>query len=253
MNSLQHKGSNMNALKHSLIWFFLILLCGLPISFLAFGSDIQTQHSSLYPYRSTVELQDEFIFGQSASGDLGELGWTITGVTIIPGETNRPGLFQLNTTAVSGTIVRINGPAFTLFTGATNHRVLFVTRLNTNDANTVARVGSMNQTATNPPANGIYFEKLAADTNWFCIARTGGVETRTDSTIAVNTSFTTHTYVRDSVGVRYFINGAEVCSITTNVPSAVNLTPGLQLVNTAAAVKTMDGDYFEMTINGLSR
>ena len=237
------------------IVYLLVAFCfiGLPISFLAFGSDLQTRNSSLYPFQSMVELQDEFLFGQAASGDLGELGWAITGVTIIPGETNRPGLARLDTTAVSGTISRINGPAFTLFTGATVHKVLWLTRLNTNDVNTAARVGSMNQSATNPPANGIYFEKLAADTNWFCIARTGGVETRTDSGIAVSTSFVNHMYLRNSSEVLYFINGAQVCSISTNVPSAVNLTPALQIVNSAAANKTLDVDYFEMAISGLAR
>lgn len=242
----------MDSLKKSLIWFFIILLCGLPFSFLAFGSDIQSQQSPLYPYRSSVMLQDDFLTG-NGSGSWGDLGWLSAGtVSIIGSEVNRPGIVRLDTGAVSATQARISFSNSAAYDPANPHRILWMARVNTNDANTTIRIGAGNSVATSPPTHGIYFEKLDADTNWFCVTRSGGVQTRTDSTTAVDTNFNTFLFVRNSSGATFYINGTQVCSQSTNIPTAF-VSPYVFIVNSAAAAKTVDADYYEGYFFGLTR
>lgn len=251
MNSLQHKGSNMNALKHSLIWFFLILL-SVQFEFPAFGSNLKSRQSSLYPYQSVIELQDEFNTGTTVSGSVGNLGWsfdisTSGVVTIVNSETNRQGIIQLATGTTINSIPGLRWAGVNNLDTANNYSSLTITRLNTNDANTVVRIGVSTNPLTTPPTSGIYFEKLTGDTNWFCITRNGGVQTRTDSSTAVTTSFTKHFIRRNSASVVFLIDGVQVCSHTTNIPS-VDATPTINIQTTAAASKTIDVDYAEYKI-----
>lgn len=246
----------MDSLKKSLIWFFLILLCGLPISFLAFGSDIQTQINPLYPFRSSIFLQEDFISGSNTNGTIGVLGMGITGGTagVIASEANRFGLIRRDTGAVAGTVANTNliPNISTAFTVTNPHQVIWVVRLNVNNNNTEARHGSMNLITANPPANGIYIEKAAADTNWFCVTRSGGVQTRTDSGVAVDTNFHTFRYTLNSSGAMFSIDNAGVCGThTTNLPTGF-ATPTSQLSNIDAVAKSADYDYFQFNV-GLTR
>ncbi len=238
------------------IVYAVILACfiGLPISFLAWGSTLQTQQNPGYPPQSMVLIQEEFLTGTAATAQIGTHGWNSAGtISNRPGETNRPGIIRVDTGAVSGTIARINGLGADNFIPDQNHSVTAYYRLNTNDANTTTRIGAGNSFGSATPSNGIYFEKLDADTNWFCVARNGGVQTRTDSTIAVNTNFNSFRYVRNSSGIQYFINNTAVCgTISTNITTTA-LSPGVTILNSAAAAKTFDLDYFEFRMFGLSR
>lgn len=237
------------------IIYLVLALCfiGLPFSFFAYGSDFQTQPSTLYPFQSTIELQDEFATGIASSGNVGNLGWNTTGtVTAAVSVANRIGLYNLSTTAVSGTVARINWFANNIIDPAAPTQAMFVFRANHNDANTTLRVGSVANLSANPPDNGIYFEKLDADTNWFCVTRSAAVQTRTDSGIAVSTSFVNLTYKRNSSGAIFFIDKTQVCSQSTNIPTTF-LSPIFFIINSAAAAKTMDVDYFQIRIDGLTR
>lgn len=246
----------MDSLKKSLIWFFLILLCGLPISFLAFGSDIQTRQSSLYPYQSMIEQQDDFLGGNTVSGSIGTLGWSSAGTltSAVSSTANRIGLIQIDTTAVAATQARINfSQNSAVFDPSLPHSILWALKLDTNDANTTFRFGATNPVQNNPPANGIYFEKLDADTNWFCVTRSGGVQTRTDSTIAIDTNYHTFTYTRTSTGVVFSYDNTAVCGThTTNIPTTF-INPVVFIINSAAASKTATIDYTQQRIYGIVR
>lgn len=229
----------------------LILSAGL-----ACASDLSVPQSTLYPFQNSIALQDEFVTGINTSGTVSTLGWTLSGGTNTnqASETNRLGLFRKSTSAVINTlgVIALYGSS-----GAIDPtlpaRMVWAVRLNTNDANTTVRVGSANSAFANPPTHGIYLEKLDADTNWFCVARAAGVETRTDSTVAVSTSFITMRITRNSSGVQFSLNGVNVCSlITTNIPTAF-VNPGVSLINSAAADKSIDLDYFQLSISGIVR
>lgn len=246
----------MQSLKHSLIWLFLFILLGLPFSFVAFGSDLRSQQNTLYPYRSSIFLQDDFLSGTTSGGNVGELGFTISGgtATIQASAANRLGVIRRDTSAVINTATTM--PLYASSSAidpSLSHSVFWIARVNTNDANTQLKIGSQNSAFSLAPGEGIYFEKLDPDTNWFCVTRAGGVQTRTDSTVAVSTNFDTFFYQRNSSGVTFKINNADVCGThTTNIPTAF-INPSVSIQNSAAAAKTVDIDYFEFILTGLTR
>lgn len=247
----------MNTICKAIIWLILsVCFVGLPFSFLAFGSDIQTQQSTLYPFRSMIEIQDDFMGGNTTSGSIGTLGWSSSGTltAAVSSTTNRLGLVQIDTTAVAATQARINfGQNSVVFNPSNPHNILWALKLDTNDANTTFRFGASNPVQNNPPANGIYIEKLDADTNWFCVTRSGGVQTRTDSTIAVDTNYHTFTYTLTSSGVVFSYDNTAICGVhSTNIPTTF-IDPVVYIINSAAASKTATIDYFQQRIYGLTR
>lgn len=226
-----------------MIYILLIILSTI-CSSLSYASDLKSRSSSLYPYQSGVEYQDDF---------LGSIGTGIFGVfngasANIGGLASRPGILRRDTSAVINTVAGISlGQGGSMLSPSDEHIVLWIQRLNTNDANTTVRIGSYDSPVLNPPVDGIYFEKLDADTNWFCVTRAGGVQTRVDSTVAVTTNFVTFQYTRNSSGVIFKIGSSNVCgTMTTNIPTA-GLRPSGQIINSVAASKTYDLDYFQFT------
>lgn len=236
------------------------LLIGLLIGSLAIeslASELGTQKNTLYPPQSSVIVQEEFISGGTTSGTVGTLGFGVvaSAVTGQPGIANRPGIMRIDTGAVSGTVARLvlYPASASAISPSVPQEVLWITRLNNNDANTTVRIGSFAGVGANPPDDGIYIEKLDADTNWFCITRIATVQTRTDSSVAVTTNFTKLFYRRNSTGVTFSIDGVDVCGThTTNIPT-VQTDPAVQIVNSAAAAKTLDMDYFQMKYTGITR
>lgn len=87
-------------MKHiARIILFVFLAC-LP----SYASDLQQQQSTLYPYRSMIEIQDDFMFGIGTSGNIG-YGWGFANGSVawIPSEAGgRIGLLRRDTTAVRG-------------------------------------------------------------------------------------------------------------------------------------------------------
>lgn len=220
------------------------------------GSDLQIQQSKLYPYKSIIEIQDDFIGGNTISGSIGVLGWLSNGTLTASSAstTNRMGVVQIDTTAVINTPARINfGQNSFVYDPSNPYSLLWALKLDTNDANTTFRFGASNPVQNNPPTHGIYIEKLDADTNWFCVTRAGGVQTRTDSTVAVDTNYHTFTITRTSSGVVFSIDNTSVCGThTTNIPTTF-IDPVVYIINSAAASKTATIDYFQLRIYGIVR
>lgn len=221
------------------------------------ASDEQIQDYTLYPYQSGFSLQEEFYGGGTTNGTIGNLGFGETNGTtsvLATASTSYIGIVRRDTSAVSGTITSLYlyPHSSSLFASNLPHDITWIVRLNTNDADTSLRIGAGNSVLTDPPIFGIYFEKDEADTNWFCVTTTAGVRTATDSGVAVNTSFNVFQYKRFSASVEYRINGALVCTNTTNLPTAL-VNPFTQIRNNAAASKTIDHDYFEVNIRGMTR
>lgn len=241
------------------IYYTLFGLLGIWLSLFPFSSlasDLTTPNSNLYPFKSVIRVQEDFAGGGTVSGTIGSLGMGSAGGTtsIIASEANRPGIVRRDTSAVINTITTLvlYPGSSALMTSSLPHSITWVERLNTNDANTELRIGLAASTGAAPPNDGEYFEKLAADTNYFCVTRAASVETRTDSTIAVNTSFNTFVVTRGVGVVTFQINGVAVCSHTTNL-TAVLANPFTQIQNTAAASKTHDHDYFQLVLTGIVR
>jgi hypothetical protein len=111
------------------------------------------------------------------------------------------------------------------------------------------RFGISTDPTINPPASGVYLEALAADTNWFIVTRNGGVQTRTDSLVAVALgTFVRFRCRKNGTSVEAFVNQALIATLTVathNVPAATVVTgPTAQHIPTAANPRTIQADWF---------
>lgn len=238
----------------------LLLLVILPSLALAqtavLGPAANPPDRTLYDYRNTLSYQDDFMFGAATSGSVG-MGWNTAGtVTASVSSGSNIGIINLSTTAVISTIARLHNYGANHVAAAQDWSSTFIVKLLTNDANTTVRYGLSDGWGTNPPTAGIYFEKLDGDTNWFCVNRVSGVETGThiDSGVAVTTSFVKFQINRTRGGSSFLINGVSVCSspMTGNLPTGA-IGQGVFLINSAASAKTVDIDYLDLTVTGMSR
>lgn len=212
--------------------------------------------TSLYDYRTTIELQEDFLTGATSNGTFGQLGWFVGGGTVsnLTAEANRIGIVRKATSASSGTV------SYLLLSGSQT-QVLYTqdraetwaVRVNQIDANTTVRVGESN-VCTVAPTDGVYFERADGETNWYAVTRASSSSSRSDTGIAATTGWITLKIVHRAAGtaIDFFINGVFIITKTTQIP-ALNRQPCMQIVNSTTADKTMDVDYFEMKITGLTR
>ncbi len=212
-----------------------------------------TRTPSVIPVWADSVLEDEFLHGSVTSGQIGSLGWAGAGtITTQGGGTGVPGFYRFDTGASSGTAARINMAVSGSFDPAARHACRWRIRLNTNDANTTMRIGAANSVAGAPPNNGIYFEKLDADTTWFAVTRLASVETRFNTLISVDTSFHSFEYVRDGSGVLFLIDNVPVGTQTLTIPTTV-IAQYAYIINSAAASKTFDVDKARFLMSGIAR
>lgn len=106
--------------------------------------------------------------------------------------------------------------------------------------------------ATTDNSDGVYFEITTTDTNWFLVSRVGNVSTRRDTGVA----FSNNAWVRfrftvnaGATSIQANVNGSDVgAAVTTNIPTAVGLSPFVKTVGLAAGVaNSWDIDYFYLT------
>lgn len=207
---------------------------------------------------SRVSWQEDFQSSGTTNTVIGSYGWATVGGTLTntAAEASHPGIVTRSTGTTSGTTAAtyLRSTAATgVFLPADTFDLVWIVRLNTNDANTTMRVGAGNDASVSPPANGLYLEKLDADTNWFVVARASSTQTRTDTGVATGTGWNKIRIRRvDASTVGFTLNAGSEITITTNIPTAA-LQPMHQIVNSAAAAKTCDLDYFDLLLTGLTR
>lgn len=211
---------------------------------------------------STPPLTDDFLTGSLTSGSVGELGWTYNTVTYaayVLGEAGHPGIARFTIAAGNyGTARPHAAGANSPIIPADAFNLAFIMRFSSGytDADLTLRFGLGNDPTANPPTNGIYFEKLAADAALYAVCRNAGVETRTSLGTFVGSTwyyFRTRRYndttIAFSIGLE--TNGIPDVTIATNVPTAV-LNPFIG-VGSAVGSKYLDIDAFQMQLIGLSR
>lgn len=230
-----------------------LLLCPWTVS----ASDVAMPQSTLYPYRNVIEIYDEFFSGTTSSGNTGQIGWIAAG-TITAGSgtiANHPGTIILDTGASSGTVARINGsnPQGAQFSTTNPQSIVWIARATQVDANTTMRFGSGNSWGTSPPNDGVYFERLDGDTNWFAVTRSASSSaTRVDTGVVADTNWLRFRIEQTSTSVLFYINDVLVGTQTTQIPS-VYICPGAFIINSAAASKKMEIDFFSLRLTGLAR
>jgi hypothetical protein len=207
--------------------------------------------------KTTVYVTDDFLVIPSAGQQyVGDLGWRYNGAFSGPTPVlNHPGVIQMDTGTTSGTFASLaaNPNGGIMRVDEATWDCLFIARLGQSDVNTTFRCG-LAGSANALPSNGVYFEKLDADTNWFACTRASNVSTRTDMGQATNTNWR-RLRVRRISGTQYGFtidNGTEVV-LTSGYPTAgTALGPMIQIVNSAAVTKYYQIDFFSMTV-GVTR
>lgn len=220
-------------------------------------------HPEYAPRGPTVLwIEDDFVSGTTTSGTVGALGWSYTngtlavqsgGVSAHPGVVNR---VTGGTAATNATMTLRSGTIGATQT-AESFDATWVLRLASNDTDTAVRIGLTEAgTIANPPTNGMYIEKLYADTAWFAVCRAAGTETRTATGITIASTPWPRIRIR-RVGastIGFSIDGGTEITITTNIPaSGIVLNPFVQIVNQTAVSKSIEIDYFSLYISGLAR
>jgi hypothetical protein len=217
-----------------------------------------TSSASVSADRTRLVVEDDFLNGQAfttATG--GSLGWVrpAGAGTVVAGVAGHPGIVQIQTTATITTLAyyTLSGAAATgILSPADAFDVTWIFRLGQSDTDTQFRLGVMVNAGSAQPADGFYVEKLYADTNLFMVNRASGTQTRTDTTVAGDTAWHRFRARRiDASNVGLSFDGVETV-VSTNIPSAP-INPALQIVNQTAVNKTIDLDYFSLTLTGLSR
>ncbi len=202
-------------------------------------------------YRSMVRIRDDFMSGGYTTGVVGELGWTLVNGTTtgVAAEANRYGVIQRDTGASINTAASMY-PRGLASVGTIDPRATSETTWHVKLGQAVGtfdfRVGLGNATNGDPPADGVYFEVLAADTNIFCVTRATSSQTgsRTDSGVAASTNWVNLRIVSAATSVMFYIDNVLVVTNTTNL-TAVMVQPYLFLKNTEAVAKTVNIDLFD--------
>lgn len=185
-------------------------------------------------------------------------GFTAGGLaTVVAGEPCLSG--QLSTGAIINTIVDVEvgvpqgGGVVGAFLASELFDINYRVRLDTNDANTLARIGCIDTYSSSPPTNGVYLEKLGADVSFFGVTRSAASQTRSAALIATDTSLHDIRIRRiDSATMGFTVDkGAEVTQTATLPTTAC--APGIQLEDLAAAAKKLTIAWMTVLITGLNR
>lgn len=216
------------------------------------------QYGLLPDYRHEAYLQNDFI-GSVISGAsvIGEQYWSAAGtLTNLAAVAGHPGIIEISTGASSGTVAYIvagpNGIQPILPTDIFD--TTFIVRLNTNDSDTQVRVGLSRTGSGDPASDGVYIEKLYTDTSWFGVTRAGSLQTRSAALASASTNWLTARMRRvNSSTVGFTLDGGTEVTATLTIPTTQQIAPFVQIKNQVASAKTIDVDYYEVRITGLSR
>lgn len=204
---------------------------------------------------NTVYEADDFVGGGTTSAVIGKFLWTYTGGTFNgqAGESGHPGIQRRDTGTTISTNAYTVAKQTNLLVASELFDTTLVVRLNTNDTDTLVRLGIATGASVNPPSDGMYVEKLAADTSWFGVTRVGNVQTRTSALGATSTGWVKFRVRRiDSSTVGFTMDsGAEVFATSNLATGAANLA--IVINNATAVSKTIDVDFVDLRITGLVR
>lgn len=222
--------------------------------------DVEGRHNFRPDLTTAALLYDDFMLGVS-------FGWggvaTGTGVVgQVANVTNHPGIVYVGTGATSGSTCAMMTKDSTAVGLSLLPEMDFIFETimtpGISDSNAEWRFGLMDAPTSFPPTDGIYLEKLFADTNYFAVCRSGGTQTRTDTGIAATQGTWRHVTIRrhnaDTISFDFGekVNNNSTVRITTNIPTA-QLQVGYSIQNNAAASKQIWVDAALLLITNLSR
>lgn len=213
-----------------------------------------------YRFRSEVHLQDDFVSGSTSTAIIGSLGFAASNGTtsyVAATSIDHPGIVRRDTSSVSGTVasLSLNASQFVLFgmNSPAVYDVTWIAKLTQTDANTTVRIGFCDGPSSGTPGNGVFFEKLDDDTVWFGLNNpVGSGGTRVSTGITVDTEWHIFRVIASATSSIFEIDGVRVVNTATQMASTA-FNPFIHIITSAAASKTMDIDFFQLRITGISR
>ncbi len=216
-------------------------------------------------YRNYVEYFNDFMDETSNAGDaiwgedISGTGAACTATAIGTNFANRPGMSRCTTGTTfngrAGLVTSLNSIALGQGT-TTFETAVEITTLSVLAQRYVLQAGffDTNSTSTTDGAYILYDEGgntsgSAASANWQCVTASNNARTFTTSSVAVTAS-TVHrlTTVVNRAGneVKFYVNGTEICTHTTNIPTGTTraTSHGFQVLKAlGTTARTFDVDY----------
>jgi hypothetical protein len=196
-------------------------------------------------------IKDDFQVGGAASSAIGELKWVNINTTslVLASEANHPGIYRFSSTVIGGITQKNTQIDQMLF--ADNFDMYFIHRINGTLANSTNRLGiflSSTGASNNPPTDGIFFERLTSDSNWFGVVRAGSSQTRTDTTNGASNSAFQRLRIRriDATTIGFTVDSNSEVTNTATEPTG-NAFVVMQMIP-ATGTQTADIDFFDLLI-----
>ena len=204
---------------------------------------------------------DDFLFASTETGEIGELGWGFTNGTwnLVNPDANHPGTCRRASSAVANAVASAYpGGAGTAISLRFDNfdECTWIVKPVTSVADVTFRFGILSDMTADPPTNGAYIERLSTDTNWFGVARVGGVQTRSDLGVAGVADTWVKIKIRtvSATVVAFSINGGAEIQVASDVPiSTNNMVFGFQIIPTTANARSLDVDAFSMRLQPNAR
>lgn len=202
-------------------------------------------------------LKDDFTTLGGTGVGIGELGWSTGGGTVAStvSSAGHPGINSRGTGGSAGTVTYARLAATT--TGHILSAELFdmtwVLRLTQSDTDTALRIGIGADSSANPPNDGIFVEKLYADTSWFGVTRAASSQNRTAALVTSDTGWHRVRIRRiDASTIGFTVDAGAEVQATLTIPT-VAMVPFFTIINQTAVNKLLDMDFFSLRITGISR
>jgi hypothetical protein len=187
-----------------------------------------TQYAATRDPMVAVLQEDEFTRQLLTTGNLGSLGWAFLGsptITLIAPIADHSGVLNIKTPAsasIAGIVSNTSGSMLVQNFSELTFIIRPVTNFSTSGS---MRFGIFGSGVTGETAPGVYFSRLAADTDWFAVKSYGGTPTRYDTGIAW-TAGSWYVLKLSYVGsqYRFYINGTLQMTCADN--SSLKTTAG---------------------------
>ena len=205
-------------------------------------------------------FKDDFLGGSLETGEIGEIGWSFTNGSMqaAAAEQNHPGMVMRRTGTSANQVASFypgSSVSSTIFRWDEFKECIWIIAPVTADADFNLRAGLTVDSSSQTAADGAYFERLAADTNWFSVTRASSSETRTDTGVALSASwfkFTIKRITHDTI--EFWVNGVVVKRHTANIMSdSTSVLPFLQVVPTTTSARDVKIDYVGINLRPVFR
>jgi hypothetical protein len=207
--------------------------------------------------KNRAYLWDDFTCGSNETGEVGMLGWNFTNGSIIASGIGASDAGRFGAIGRRSGTTAAQVAALYLGVNVSAGQILFqdvdivtwVFAPVSSNADFDLRCGLCTDASDATPDNGIYLEKLAADTSYFGVSRASNVQTRTSGLKSVVAGEWTKVEIikLSSGSVGFSIDGGAQTVLNTNIPSGTSpLVIFFQITPTTTTARDVRLDFFSI-------